>query len=164
MIERWGICCEIALIWMSLDFTDDQSRLVQVMAWCCQATSHYLSQCWPRSLSPSGVTRPQPLSCWIVLRKHENTIAFDIIMQCHNLVLWILILSQQWNVAGCWTSIIRRKKKYPHCIKSVLWLLVAWCHRARASAAMVLLTCLTWIFQFSVVQEACEIFVIFLNY
>ena len=29
------------------------------MAWCCQATSHYLSQCWPRSLSPYGVTRPQ---------------------------------------------------------------------------------------------------------
>ena len=29
------------------------------MAWCCQATSHYLSQCWPRSLSSYGVTRPQ---------------------------------------------------------------------------------------------------------
>ena len=23
-----------------------------------QATSHYLSQCWPRSMSPNGVTRP----------------------------------------------------------------------------------------------------------
>ena len=53
------ISCEIALIWMSLDFTDDQSILVQVKAWCRQATSHYLSQCWPRSLSLSGVTRPQ---------------------------------------------------------------------------------------------------------
>ena len=29
------------------------------MAWCRQATSHYLSQRWPRSLSPYGVTRPQ---------------------------------------------------------------------------------------------------------
>ena len=29
------------------------------MAWCHQAPSHYLSQCWPRSLSPYGVTRPQ---------------------------------------------------------------------------------------------------------
>ena len=29
------------------------------MAWCRQATSHYLSQCWPRSVSPYGVTRPQ---------------------------------------------------------------------------------------------------------
>ena len=59
MIDGWGISCEIALIWMSLDFTDEQSTLVQVMAWCRQATNHYLSQCWPRSLSPYGITRPQ---------------------------------------------------------------------------------------------------------
>ena len=30
----------------------------RVMAWCHQATSHYLSQCWPRSMSPYGITRP----------------------------------------------------------------------------------------------------------
>ena len=29
------------------------------MAWCRQATSHYLNQCWPRSPTPYGVTRPQ---------------------------------------------------------------------------------------------------------
>ena len=29
------------------------------MAWCHQATSHYLNQCWPRSLPPYNVTRPQ---------------------------------------------------------------------------------------------------------
>ena len=50
VIDGWGISCEIALIWMSADFTDDQSTL---------ATSHYLRQCWPRSLTPYGVTRPQ---------------------------------------------------------------------------------------------------------
>ena len=43
---------------MPLDL-DDKSTLVQVMAWCHQATSHYLSQCWPLSMSPNGVTRPQ---------------------------------------------------------------------------------------------------------
>ena len=59
VIDGWGISCEIALLWMSLDFTDDHSTLVQVIAWCRQATSHYLSQCWPRSLSPYGVTRPE---------------------------------------------------------------------------------------------------------
>ena len=42
-----------------LDLTDDKSTLVQVMAWGRQATSHYLSQCWPRSMLPYGVTRPQ---------------------------------------------------------------------------------------------------------
>ena len=31
---------------------DDESTLVQVMAWCRQATSHYLNQCWPRSMTP----------------------------------------------------------------------------------------------------------------
>ena len=44
---------------MSLDFTDDQSTLVQVMVWCRQATSHYLNQCWPRSLSLYGGTMSQ---------------------------------------------------------------------------------------------------------
>ena len=34
-----------------MDLTDDKSALVQVMAWCHQATSHYLSQYWPRSMS-----------------------------------------------------------------------------------------------------------------
>ena len=29
------------------------------MAWCHQAKSHYLSQCWLRSMSPYGVTRSQ---------------------------------------------------------------------------------------------------------
>ena len=36
------------------------------MAWCHEATSHYLSQCWPSSLSPYGVTRPQ----WVKHKKN----------------------------------------------------------------------------------------------
>ena len=35
---------------MPLDLSDDKSLLVQVMSWCRQASSHYLSQCWPRSM------------------------------------------------------------------------------------------------------------------
>ena len=49
---------ENALRWMPQNITD-KSTLVQVMAWCCQAASYYLSQCWPRSMSPYGVIRPQ---------------------------------------------------------------------------------------------------------
>ena len=49
---------------MPLDLTDNKSTLVQVMAWYRQVTRHYLSQCWPRSLSPNGVTRPQ----WVKLK------------------------------------------------------------------------------------------------
>ena len=65
-IDVWVITCDIALIWMSLDFADDQSTLVQVMAWCRQATSHYLSQWWPRSLSPYGVNRPE----WVNIKQY----------------------------------------------------------------------------------------------
>ena len=39
------------------DITGRQTTLVQVIAWCRQATSHYTNQCWPTSLSPLGVTR-----------------------------------------------------------------------------------------------------------
>ena len=58
-IDGWGITCELAHRWMPLDLTDAKSTLAQVMVWCRQATSHYLSQCWPRSLSSYGITRPQ---------------------------------------------------------------------------------------------------------
>ena len=49
--DGWGISCKIALRWIPLDLTNDKSTLVQVMAWCHHATSHYLSQCWPRYLA-----------------------------------------------------------------------------------------------------------------
>ena len=43
VIDGWGICCSIALIWMPVDFTDDQSTLVQLMAWCRQARFYLVS-------------------------------------------------------------------------------------------------------------------------
>ena len=49
---------EIALRSMPRNIVNDKSTLVQVMAWCRQATSHYLNQCWPRSMWPHGITRP----------------------------------------------------------------------------------------------------------
>ena len=50
-----GTWLEIALRWMPQNLTNKKSKLVQVMIWCHHATSHYLSQCWPRSLLPYGV-------------------------------------------------------------------------------------------------------------
>ena len=70
VIDDWGISCEIALLWMSRDLTGDKSTLVQVMACCLTAPSHYLNQCWLRSLSPHGVTGPQwvkAFKLWIEL-------------------------------------------------------------------------------------------------
>ena len=41
---------------MSWDLSDDNSTLVQVMAWCHQAASHYLSQCWLRAMLAYSIT------------------------------------------------------------------------------------------------------------
>ena len=46
--------CEIALSWMPQNTLHDMSALIQMMAWCQKATSHYLCQCWPSSASPYG--------------------------------------------------------------------------------------------------------------
>ena len=43
----------------TFSFVLKEEMKTSVMAWCRQATSHYLSQWWPRSLSPYGITRPQ---------------------------------------------------------------------------------------------------------
>ena len=51
--------CEIDLRAISQELINGKSTLVQVMALCRQAPSHYLSQCWLRSMSLYHVTRPQ---------------------------------------------------------------------------------------------------------
>ena len=53
----WGISGELALRWRLPGLIDEKSTLVQVMVCYHQATtSHFLSQCWPRSMSPYNVT------------------------------------------------------------------------------------------------------------
>ena len=50
---------------MSVDHTDDKSTLVQVMAWCRQAASHYLSQCWPSlCLRMASLGHDELSYCW----------------------------------------------------------------------------------------------------
>ena len=51
VIGGWGISYEIALRWYTIIPHDDKLTLVQVIAWCHQAPSHYLSQCWCTSSS-----------------------------------------------------------------------------------------------------------------
>ena len=59
--------CDIGLSCVPWNPIDDKSILVQVMAWCHQAESHYLSQCWPSSKPPYGITRPQ----WVLICKYK---------------------------------------------------------------------------------------------
>ena len=67
---------DISLRWTSVYLTNDQSTLVQVMAWCRQATSPYLSTCWLRSVLPYGITRPQWVNvlvslCWHIVNLNK---------------------------------------------------------------------------------------------
>ena len=80
---------------MPQDLTDVKSTLVLVMAWCCEATSHYLIQCWPRGMLPYGVTGPQRVKTEdkadIEMRKHttcfqtmhNSCILFSVIVWTH---------------------------------------------------------------------------------
>ena len=118
MTDGWGISCKIALRWMPLDLTNEKSTLVQVMAWCRQATSHYLKQCWPTSISPYGVTRPQRflnkvffylsgallLKVWLTLKHREthgcvvsSTLATDALVLKHQTIS-ILSTDQTFNL------------------------------------------------------------------
>ena len=71
MTDDCDISSKISHRWTSLDHSD-KPTLVQVMARCRQATSHYLSQCWPSSMSPNGVTRPQ----WV---RVDELLAFSMV-------------------------------------------------------------------------------------
>ena len=85
MTDGWGISCELALRWMSLDLTDDKSTLVKVIVWCHQATRHYLSQWWPRCLSSYGIIRPQWVnSLWSneVISKYRSGTTLLQVMAC----------------------------------------------------------------------------------
>ena len=62
--------CEITLRWMPQNTFHGKSILAQVMAWCHQATSHYLSQCWPRSMSQYGITGLLWVKCMLFYEIH----------------------------------------------------------------------------------------------
>ena len=49
--NSYGTCCEISFRRMPQNRTNENLILVQVMGCCRQATTHYLNQCWPTSLS-----------------------------------------------------------------------------------------------------------------
>ena len=79
-----GTCCDIASRRMPLKLINEKSTLVQVMAWCHQATSHYQSQCWLRSVFPYGITRPQWVNPLTYLKFWNNSWCLvDYFESCH---------------------------------------------------------------------------------
>ena len=128
--------------WMTLNLTDARSILVQVMAWCRQATNHYLSQCWPRSASPYGVTKPQWVNAFrakqngrhfageIQMRFHERkllglgsgaTETWSLTI-CQSRVRWWLSADQERKIHIC-TVFFRRgwQNEFISGVNSVTW-------------------------------------------
>ena len=68
-----GTHCEIALMCMPQNLTNENSKLLQVMAWCQQSRSHCLSQCSTRSPSWYVTTRPQT---WQWYHNHDDDMIF----------------------------------------------------------------------------------------
>ena len=79
-IDIFSIQVNNTLEWMSEDLTDVRSAVVQVMAWCRQATSHYMNPYKPRSLMPYGVTGPQ----WVKLYNVETDLWWHMASPGHN--------------------------------------------------------------------------------
>ena len=55
--------CKIALGWMPQNFYDDNSTFVQVMAWCHQAPSHYISGLVQERCNSNALAMELRLSC-----------------------------------------------------------------------------------------------------
>ena len=84
------------------------------MAWCQQASSHYLNQCWPRFMLPYGVARPQWVnwpalgdSIWILVKAFMvhwvgiKELTDHYLNQCWLIVNWNRSLwsSEVWTTA-----------------------------------------------------------------
>ena len=103
---------------MSLDLTDDELILVQVMAWCRQATSHYLNECLPTSLIPFGITRPQ----WVNL-SHGEYFRENIKMYLHFLSFSNIAMVQVIEILP-----LGRQGSF-YWAQSIPLLLMTWCHK-----------------------------------
>ena len=108
------------LLWNcpQMNATDDKSTLVQVMAGCRQATSHYLSQCWPWSMSPNCATRPQWVnSCFLQI------LEISVLLPLRLCSLWcVQITGSMRTCGGC------RIRLFAHYTSrlSSLWGIVDW--------------------------------------
>ena len=104
----------IGLMYLPQYFTDQKSTLVQVMAWCHQATSHYLNQCWPKSMFPYGVTRHQwdKENWWVRPVEYIHGFVGLCFVEVILLVTSHLCVSISHILQGCFTSTGAMKSSY----------------------------------------------------
>ena len=64
-IDIQNIQAFITLEWMPEDLVHEESKLIEVMAWCHQVVSHNPDLCWPIFPARYGDTRPQWVK-WLI--------------------------------------------------------------------------------------------------
>ena len=94
----------------------NKSTLVQAMAWCCQATSYYLSQWWSRSLSYS-ISRLQWVKILDFGTNLQNKI-YTIKPENFSLRLWKIQLTEQIN--SLWPSDARWRQRFGSTLAQVM--------------------------------------------
>ena len=62
--DVFSTSCKIFIRCMLQNSFDDTWTSVQVMAWCRQATSHYLNQSWSSSMTPYSIPLKSHLAWW----------------------------------------------------------------------------------------------------
>ena len=125
--------CKIVVRRIPQNSSDDESTLVQVMAWCRQAKSHYLSQWWESS-KMAYMALPCHifffsffffLLCHILLKCHQmpsdlsrKTLQRTTILRKHDWISYRFMLTHRG-----WVTHIVCKLRH-HCFRK--WLLTVW--------------------------------------
>ena len=112
-IDILSTFCEIDYMWVPQNHIDSMSIL-----WfreCRQATSHSMSQCWPRSMLPYAITRPQ----WD--KKLINICHSSIQLSCSD-TCQILMWFAEFHILFCNIRYIQMQKL------TVWWSLRQWHH------------------------------------
>ena len=105
-------------LWDNLSYTTYRSRclLQLLMAWCHQATSCYLSQCWLSSVPPYRINRPQWVNManhclqshsWKIYQSHKSHTAPVPYPTMHNSEQKCVHFCSEWCIVGygtdaCW--------------------------------------------------------------
>ena len=85
---------EIALKGMPQNLPNRESTLVQVMAWCCKATSHYLDQCWLRKKKKKEKRNAAHYWARVDLPTPDQSPPWP---QCDGLTVWVTLCFQPYS-------------------------------------------------------------------
>ena len=96
------------------DPTDNKSTVVQVMAWCRQATSHYLNHSWPSSMMPMASPGCNELRLLVGLDLFND----EWVKGCILCVTWRKLTEYKNEHTASLTSIY---DKYPSLLPITLW-------------------------------------------